>query len=292
MMEFTEGVPVFGANFLVISTMRLLFSGVFRGSIASRLPEPLLKRILSPDGMKPERVRKLHENLWYSVWHTISFFLVTQQIFGESWCQPMLESWDFRWTLYGYPHTMPESAKAVYLLELGFWVSCLLFMAVESLRKDFIELMVHHIATITLISLSYVYGYYRIGLLVMAVHDVADIFLYSAKICHYLDLKLSTNVLFVKFVIVFFISRLLVFPFVIRVSWGPFAGDFPEFDYREYGGSLILPSMLSVLQGLHCMWFYLILKMLWKMLNAETKQVEGDIRSDDEDVQVIEHKNK
>jgi len=271
-------------NFIIISAARLLFAGVYRSAIASRLPDPILKRVLSPEGMKPEKVRKLHENLWYSLWHTFSFALVMRQMLKETWFHPMLASWDFRWTLYGYPHAIESEAINVYLLELSFWVSCLFFMAVESVRKDFVELLVHHAATITLIALSYVYGYYRIGLLVMAIHDIGDIFLYSAKFCNYLDLKLSTNVLFVTFVLVFFFTRLVVFPFVIRVSWGPLSGDLPQFDYRECKGSLVLPSMLSVLQGLHCMWFYLIVKMVAKMARAENKQVEGDIRSDEEEV--------
>lgn len=287
MIDEWQSVRSSATNFFIICVVRLIFAGVYRSAIACRLPEPILKRILCPAGMKPERIRKMHENLWYSVWHIISFVLVMKQLMKESsWFSPMLRSWDSRWTLYGFPHTIQESADAIYLLELSFWVSCLFFMAVETVRKDFVELLVHHIATITLISLSYTYGYYRIGLVVMAIHDVGDIFLYSAKLCNYLELKTLTNILFVIFVLVFFVSRLVIFPLVIRVSWGPLTGDLPQFDYRFARGSLILPSMLTVLQGLHCMWFGLIVKMVWKMAHTENKQVEGDIRSDEEEKKV------
>jgi hypothetical protein len=269
-------------NILIISVVRLLFSGVYRSSIAALLPRPILHRFLSPTDMKEDKLRKLHENLWYTVWHTLSFVLVAKVLFYEDWAITMIKSQDYRWTINSYPHSMSSEIVLIYLMELAFWVSCLFFLAVETVRKDVVEMFVHHCSTVGLIALSYMYSYHRIGLTVMLIHDIGDIFLYSAKFFNYLRFKNLTNVLFVLFVVVFFIFRLVIFPQVIRVAWGPLTGFIENVTPDQFKGIYVLPSLLSVLQALHVMWFVLILRMLFRMLKAENKQVEGDIRSDEE----------
>ncbi len=62
----------------------------------------------------------------------------------------------------------------------------------EISRKDFKEMTIHHIATLLLLSLSYVTSFTRIGSTIILVHDLADIFLETAKIFVYLK-KYSTG---------------------------------------------------------------------------------------------------
>ena len=268
---------------LIISVARVTLAGVYHRTIAARLPRPILARVMSPGNLKPDKIRKLHENVWYSCWHSLSFFVVLRVIWNENWFGKMLETWDPRWTYYSFPHPMEPEIASVYLLELAFWVSCLLFMAVETLRKDVVEMFVHHVATIMLIGLSYLCGYHRIGLAIMAIHDSGDILLYSAKVFNYLGVKSLTNVLFVLFVVVFFVSRLVIFPAVIRVAWGPTTGYIEGVSVNDFTGSILLPGLLTLLLALHCMWFVLILKMLYNMCRVQEKSVGEDIRSEDED---------
>lgn len=282
MFEFPEGASTVGYSFLGLSLTRIIFSGVYRNAIAQRLPDPILKRFLSPRSMKAEKVRKLHENLWYAVWHTLSFVTLLTVLLAQPWFVSYATTWDCRWIYLGFPHVITEASAKVYLVELGFWISCLFFMALETLRKDVVEMFVHHVTTISLVGLSYVYGFHQVGLVIMAVHDLGDIFLYSAKFFNYLDFPGLTNALFGTFVLVFFITRLVIYPQLVYLAWGPFTGFLPDIDYRDYQGTLILPGLLAVLQALHCMWFVLICRMVHRMLKTETKQVEGDIRSDDE----------
>lgn len=271
-----------GLYFVGISLLRLLVAGVYRKSVAERLPDPLFKRILPCETLKGERLRKLHENLYYAVWHTSSFALVISTLLKEEWFHSILSTWDFGYTCYEFPHYISPEANTVYLIELGFWISCLLFLTVETVRKDTPEMTLHHVATISLVAISHAYAYNRIGLVVMAIHDIGDIFLYSAKFFNYLNWSKVTNVLFGTFVIVFFISRLVIFPAVIRVAWGPVTGYIEEINWRDTPGSILLPSLLLVLQILHIMWFILIIRMVHRLARSEKRQVEGDIRSDDE----------
>ena len=282
MFDSSNALSTLVINFLIISVVRLTFAGVYRSSIARRLPRPILQRFLSPPDMKEDKLRKLHENLWYTVWHTLSFVSVVKVLLSEDWAISMIKTQDYRWTIKSYPHSMSPDVVAIYLMELAFWVSCLFFLAVETVRKDVVEMFVHHCSTVLLISLSFMYSYHRIGLTIMLLHDVGDIFLYSAKFFNYLRYKNLTNLLFVVFVVIFFIFRLVIFPQVIRVAWGPLTGYIENVTPDQFEGVYVLPSLLSVLQALHIMWFVLILKMVFKMLRAENKQVEGDIRSDEE----------
>lgn len=48
-------------------------------------------------------------------------------------------------------------------------------------RKDFWQMFIHHIATLVLMSLSWVGNLTRIGSLVLVVHDCADILLEVKK---------------------------------------------------------------------------------------------------------------
>jgi ceramide synthetase len=52
-------------------------------------------------------------------------------------------------------------------------------------RKDFKEMIIHHSATLLLLFFSYFVNYWRVGTLVMVVHDVADIALEAGKSLNY-----------------------------------------------------------------------------------------------------------
>lgn len=52
-------------------------------------------------------------------------------------------------------------------------------------RKDWLESMVHHVATVILLVYSYYVNFTRVGVMVLLVHDVSDIFLEAAKLCRW-----------------------------------------------------------------------------------------------------------
>jgi len=80
----------------------------------------------------------------------------------------------------GFPHREHEACfKAYYLLEASYWAqqAIVLMLQLEKPRKDFKELVGHHIITLALIGLSYRFHFTYMGLAVYITHDISDFFL-------------------------------------------------------------------------------------------------------------------
>ena len=80
----------------------------------------------------------------------------------------------------GFPHRAHEGVfKAYYLLQASYWAQqfIVLCLRLEKPRKDFKELVGHHIVTLALIGLSYRFHFTYMGVAVYITHDISDFFL-------------------------------------------------------------------------------------------------------------------
>lgn len=80
----------------------------------------------------------------------------------------------------GFPHLTNDGLlKTYYLLQASYWAqqAIVLCLLLEKPRKDFKELVGHHIVTLALIWLSYRFHFTHIGLAVYITHDISDFFL-------------------------------------------------------------------------------------------------------------------
>jgi acyl-CoA-dependent ceramide synthase len=80
----------------------------------------------------------------------------------------------------GFPHRAHEAYfKAYYLLQASYWAQqgLVLMLQLEKPRKDFKELVLHHIITLALIGLSYRFHFTYMGVAVYITHDISDFFL-------------------------------------------------------------------------------------------------------------------
>lgn len=80
----------------------------------------------------------------------------------------------------GFPHRAHDGVfKAYYLLQASYWAqqAIVLCLQLEKPRKDFKELVGHHIVTLALIWLSYRFHFGYMGLAVYITHDISDFFL-------------------------------------------------------------------------------------------------------------------
>ena len=79
-----------------------------------------------------------------------------------------------------FPHKTHEAvSKFYYLFQAAYWAqqAIVLLLGMEKPRKDFKELVGHHIVTLALIALSYRFHFTYIGIAVYLTHDISDFFL-------------------------------------------------------------------------------------------------------------------
>jgi acyl-CoA-dependent ceramide synthase len=98
------------------------------------------------------------------------------------WIMSRTPVWYFNTTgMYeGFPHRTNEGfVKAYYLLQASYWAQQLvvLLLMLEKPRKDYSQLVAHHIITISLIWLSYRFHFTYMGIAVYITHDISDFFL-------------------------------------------------------------------------------------------------------------------
>uniref|UniRef100_A0A667Y0S6 Ceramide synthase 5 n=1 Tax=Myripristis murdjan TaxID=586833 RepID=A0A667Y0S6_9TELE len=169
-----------------------------------------------------------------------------------------------------------------YVAELAFYWSLMFSQFTDNKRKDFIIMLVHHLATITLITFSYANNMLRAGTLVMCVHDASDIFLEAAKMANYAKYQRLCDGLFVVFSIIFFLTRLVIYPF-----WIVYSVLFESWEIvGPYQSWWLLNGLLLVLQALHVIWFYLITRIAVKAIfrGKVSKDERSDVESSsDED---------
>ncbi|CAG5958068.1 unnamed protein product [Menidia menidia] len=220
---------------------------------------------------RPRLRKRFCEASWRCVFYLFAFIGGILALYDKPWLYNLREVWA------SFPkQSLLPSQYWYYLLELGFYLSLLLSLTFDVKRKDFKEQVVHHIATITLLSFSWISNYIRIGTLVMVIHDSSDILLEGAKVFNYAKWHRTANGLFVVFTALFMFTRLVIFPFwLIHCTW-----VYPLELFPAFFGYYFFNIMLLVLQFLHVYWAFLISRMLFKFIFSK---LEGDDRSDEEE---------
>ncbi|KIO32763.1 hypothetical protein M407DRAFT_18228 [Tulasnella calospora MUT 4182] len=209
------------------------------------------------------------------------------------WAMYHSPTWYFQGRHYfqDYPYwKMTKFMKSYYLLQFSYWLQqfLILVLRLEKPRKDFKELVAHHIVTLWLIGCSYLVNLTPIGNAVFITMDVSDIFLAFVKILNYLKLEKASVVAFGWLVLVWSYTRHYL---NLRILWDIY-NDFeliPKWaqQWAPETGAWLVPWMkwqifvpLALLQALNLFWYLLIWRIL---LRALFKKELADERSDDED---------
>jgi ceramide synthetase len=152
----------------------------------------------------------------------------------------------------------------------------------ETRRKDHTAMVVHHGATLSLLVVSYAFGFLRVGAVIEVLHDACDVWMEAAKLCIYLRWHALAEALFVLFMASWVALRLGAFPLVIiRSTCLQAVAEFlPVYGPRPVTVTAwaIFNVLLLVLLGLHCYWFYFIVRIAVRTIKGNP----GDVRSDDE----------
>jgi acyl-CoA-dependent ceramide synthase len=142
--------------------------------------EFLMQRLLKPMALYFDIKGRNKQNRFMEQAYTAIYF----GLFGPYGLYVMSRTniWYFNTTAFfeGFPHRNHEAVfKTYYLLEASYWAqqAIVLLLQLEKPRKDFKELVGHHIITLALIALSYRFHFTHMGLAVYITHDISDFFL-------------------------------------------------------------------------------------------------------------------
>ncbi|KAM0253899.1 hypothetical protein ACHAQJ_007074 [Trichoderma viride] len=286
----------------------VLFTGL-RDGLMSYVLGPLGRRC----GISKEKdAARFAEQTWMILYYCIFWPLGVHLWHSSSYFLNMAELWT-DWPSREITGTM----KFYFLAQLAFWLQQVYVINIEKHRKDFWQMLTHHIVTIALVTASYAYHFTRVGNLILIIMDIVDIVFPLAKCAKYLGYTTLCDYLFGLFVIVWLVTRHVFFLMVcysvyadipIHVPHSCFQGSMnnlqgplsqpsgwswllepfadPEglvcFNKLTFYGFL---TYLLTLQGIMMMWSYAILKVVARVLSGKNAE---DIRSDDEEVDELE----
>ncbi|KFK39245.1 hypothetical protein AALP_AA3G219300 [Arabis alpina] len=261
----------FGFFFLRLVLDRFLFQ---------RIAVWLLSTASAPIKMNDRaKIVKCKESLWKLLYYATCDLFVLNIVYHEPWARDVKLYFD------AWPNQeLKLSVKLYYMAQCGFYVFAVAaLLAWETRRKDFSVMMSHHVITILLISYSYLTSFFRIGAIILALHDASDVFMETAKIFKYSEKEFGASVCFALFAISWLLLRLIFFPFWI--IWATSIELLGYLDMTSTEGTFMYYSfntMLLTLLVFHIYWWYLICAMIVRLLKNRGK-VGEDIRSDSED---------
>ncbi|CRH04099.1 translocation associated membrane protein, putative [Plasmodium relictum] len=309
---------IFLLIFMFVTLLRLLFSGINKvivrnNSILYRLASnSLLDKINKKWNIsKKGQLYKWKENFWFAIWHTFSFlynFVLLLCMSGylnnkNGWIKMCIKEPTGKWLFLVTEEEFSENKRGwpfmytnnyvyyFYILQISYWSSCLFYLNYEIKRKDFYIFILHHISTIILLAYSHVLNFWRVGLLILFIHDIVDIVLYFSKLLNYSNIRsqILLSIFYVLFVLSYFFFRIFLYFYYIVLPLSntkiirSYTDGFISTHFDVPGG-IVLIIFLWALMFMHCYWFFLILKMS-RIFIIKTMRNEKitDIRSDDED---------
>lgn len=257
----------------VCSRIFLFFERLFYGVCANIYPSNVSKKTdflhQIAEALHIREAVKFTESGWKSLWYTISFAWGCSIVFGSGWFPHIHLVWE---DLKGHPILFNH--RLFQIVELGFYFHSLFaHFFLEVHRSDYWAMLFHHIVTIFLILTSYIAGYaslknlfhttrfYRMGIVVLVVHDINDVIFEAGKLLLYQEKKNLENLvngIFGLFVLVWAVARLGVFPFVVIRTAFVHAPHY--FQYHSAIGYCVKSMILGLLflEILHIYWFVLI----------------------------------
>ncbi|ERT01500.1 hypothetical protein HMPREF1624_02751 [Sporothrix schenckii ATCC 58251] len=186
------------------------------------------------------------------------------------------------------PHWTHEAYfKFYYLFQASYWSqqAIVLLLGMEKPRKDFKELVGHHIVSLSLIALSYRFHFTYIGLAVYITHDISDFFLATSKSLNYIDGPFMGPFYFLFMCVWIYLRhylnlRIIYSLFTEFKTVGPYELDWAGEQFKCPLAFVITCGLLSALQALNIFWLFFIIRIAYRFV---VHNVAKDDRSDGED---------
>ncbi|KAI9096938.1 TLC domain-containing protein [Phlyctochytrium arcticum] len=219
---------------------------------------------------------KFHLSAYKLVTYGASTITGLYMLYHEDW---MLHP-DQYWLRIAQPGMMSDLVKFYYKLGFSSYLYASIHIFFEPRQKDFPIMVTHHIVTLALIFLSYFWPMYRVGCVILFLHDCSDPIMELAKMALYSGKSKAADGLFALFAAVFIYTRNWLFPvYIIRSCYDFTFGD-PLNPPHLFNPARLSVYFLCILEAFHIYWASLIVKMAKKAIMD--KGVSDDMRDKDQ----------
>ncbi|KAI8964250.1 longevity assurance proteins LAG1/LAC1 [Daldinia sp. FL1419] len=218
----------------------------------------------------------------------IVFYIAFIGPFGM-YCMRQTPVWYFntRGMYEGFPHrTHNANIKFYYLFQAAFWVqqSIVMLLGFEKRRKDFKELVGHHIVTIALIGLSYRFHFTYIGIAVYVTHDISDFFLAASKSLNYINNPYQGHSFGLCIIMWTYLRHYINLRIIYSLfnefnTIGPYELDWEAEQFKCPLSNIVTLALLASLQSLNLFWLYCLIRNAYRFVFLG---IAKDDRSEDE----------
>ncbi|KAG8417041.1 sphingosine N-acyltransferase lag1 [Metarhizium acridum] len=180
-----------------------------------------------------------------------------------------------------FPHKTHEACfKFYYLFQAAYWAqqAIVMLLGLEKPRKDFRELIAHHIITISLIALSYRFHFTYMGIAVYLTHDISDFF--SRQVASLPVLSKSLHYIGSPIVGPFFCMSIGIWTYLrhyqnLRILYsllgefqtvGPYVLNWQTQQYKCWISSVITFTLLAFIQALYLFWLFCLLRIGYRYI--------------------------
>ena len=174
-----------------------------------------------------------------------------------------------------YFHQKPPLFDFYYNSSLAYFVCDFIFLFIsEKKQSDFVNMLLHHICTISLIIFSFITNYSNIGCLVIFCHMQSDILLHLERFL----LQTDKSVFVLTIVGVIFVSN---FIYMRQYVFGDMI--YTIYKYITWNWGIITTMLwlfLVILYIMHLRWSYILLYKTSELV-CEKKRIADDIKYDE-----------
>jgi len=215
-----------------------------------------------------------------------SFWKFTYYLFTTIWAWGSVYRADFYsdtslcWK--GWPNQQwTPSLRYFYITQLAFYLhSIVAHVTIEVRRKDYLQMLVHHVVTAMLICGAMYFNFFRIGAIVMFLHDINDVILEFSKMNQYRGSEGIAHIGLATLILSWTLTRIYLFPRKVIYStlmesvhylWD--IVDNPILYLVTFNSLLITLYLLNIF------WWSLMLRMIYRFVRD--KDFQQDVREKD-----------
>jgi len=232
-------------------------------------------------GMSKKDVQKYPESAWKFLFYLSTFSASVYIIFGKQCC-PYFDNPSMAWINYSMNDVIPQDISILYILEVSFYIhSIYAVLFLDEWRKDSLVMFIHHIITVSLLSLSFMTKAHRIGVLVILLHDGCDVIMEGTKcLLNYKSIGgLCAKIMDVLSAIGYI--SFLIFWFVCRLYWFPLKALYSSSEYFTHNQikfpfMVVLYFMLWIIQAMNIYWFSFIVMLFVNIVTGRMSELEDN----------------